>query len=81
MRLNYEEVQLIVKSYDKFEGNLLSVKSDFYNKTGRNIEYEHIIKVIYKVNSIMKRNVQKKLVINNAVSDLFSLARNSKVAV
>ena len=81
MRLNYEEVQLIVKSYDKFEGNLLSVKSDFYNKTGRNIEYEHIIKVICKVNSIMKRNVQKKLMINNAVSDLFSLARNSKVAV
>ena len=81
MRLNYEEVQLIVKSYDKFEGNLLSVKSDFYNKTGRNIEYEHIIKVICKANSIMKRNVQKKLVINNAVSDLFSLTRNSKVAV
>lgn len=81
MRLNYEEVQIIVKSYDKFEGNLLSVKSDFYNKTERNIEYEHIIKVICKANSIMKRNVQKKLVINNAVSDLFSLARNSKVAI
>lgn len=80
MRLNYEEVKLIVKSYDKFKGDLSLVKSDFYNKTGKNIEYKHVIKVMCKVNSIMKKNIEKKLLLNDTVSDLF-LVDGSKIAV
>lgn len=79
MRLNYEEVKLIVKSYDKFKGDLSLVKSDFYNKTKKNIEYEHILKIIYKINLITKKNIQKRISMNNSIYDLF--IKESKIAV
>ena len=83
MTFNYDEVRYIVRFYDNFRGDLLLVKNNFYSETKKDITYEQIIKIIYKANSIMKKNIQKKLLINNVVSDIFFEESNinNKIAV
>lgn len=58
MKLSYLEIKFIIKSYKRFNGDLRSVKSSFQIKTGNDISYRNILKVISNVNDLMRISIK-----------------------
>lgn len=58
MKLSYLEIKFIIKSYKRFNYDLRSVKSSFQIKTGNDISYRDILKVISNVNNLMRISIE-----------------------
>lgn len=57
--MSSNQIIFIINTYERFKGNLVSVRSSFQIKYGKDISYETILKIISNTNNAVMKSYRK----------------------
>lgn len=57
--MSSNQIIFIINTYERFKGNLVSVRSSFQIKYGKDISYKTILKVISNTNNAVMKSYRK----------------------